>query len=108
MNDLNLTESNFEAAVLAYTAGPVLVEFFATWCGPCQMMLPLVKKLADDVAGTTMKVGTLNIDENPALAEKYGVMSIPTIIFFKNGQPVETLMGVQNPEALRTKLESLQ
>lgn len=85
------TTENFEAEVLKAET-PVMVDFFADWCGPCKMMGPLVEKLAEKYAGQ-MKVGKLNVDDDMDIAQKYGVASIPTFIFFKNGEAVKTLVG---------------
>lgn len=85
------TTENFEAEVLKAET-PVMVDFFADWCGPCKMMGPLVEKLAEKYAGQ-MKVGKLNVDDDMDIAQKYGVASIPTFIFFKNGEVVKTLVG---------------
>ncbi|HCC23370.1 TPA: thioredoxin [Candidatus Falkowbacteria bacterium] len=106
--EIKFTDANFDAEVKNYTDGPVLVDFFAPWCGPCQMMAPIIEELANEVAGTGIKVGKLNVDEEQAKAQDYGVMSIPTIIIFKNGQAQETLVGVQDKDSLKQKLESLK
>jgi len=92
------TDQNFETEVLKSEL-PVLVDFWATWCGPCQMMGAVVEELAKDLEGK-VKVGKLNVDENPQAAEKYGVMSIPTLILFKNGEEVKTLVGFRNKEEI--------
>ena len=85
------TTQNFEEEVLKSDL-PVLVDFYADWCGPCKMMSPLVKEIADDYDGE-LKVGKCNVDENPDIAQKYGVMSIPNFIFFKKGEVVDSLLG---------------
>lgn len=103
---MEFTDANFDAEVLK-AKGVVLVDFFATWCGPCQMQGPIVDELAKDLEKEEdIKVGKLDVDKNPEAAEKYGVMSIPTLIIFKNGEPVETLTGVQNKDILMEKLNS--
>jgi len=92
-NIVTITVDNFEAEVLQ-SAVPALVDFWATWCGPCRMIAPIIDELADDFAGTA-KVGKINIDEQMPLAEKYQVMTIPTVILFKNGEIVEKSVGAK-------------
>ena len=91
MAAIHLTDDNFEKEVLQSDV-PVLVDFWATWCGPCRMVAPAVDTLSDEVAGSA-KVAKLDVDECRDLAQKYGVSSIPTFIVFKNGEPVEKAMG---------------
>jgi len=93
-----LTDQNFEEEVLKSEI-PVLVDFFAIWCGPCQMMAPVVEEIAQEMEGK-VKVGKMNVDENPVTAEKYGIMSIPTLILFKNGEAVKTLVGFRGKEEI--------
>ncbi|PIR93140.1 thioredoxin, partial [Candidatus Falkowbacteria bacterium CG10_big_fil_rev_8_21_14_0_10_43_10] len=83
MSEIILTDQNFEQEVLK-SKQPALVDFYADWCGPCQMIAPVIEELARDMAGKA-KVGKLNVDENQAIVQKYNVMSIPTLIFFKSG-----------------------
>ena len=85
---MRLSSSDFDEEVLKSDI-PVLVDFFADWCGPCKMMAPIVEQLATEYTGK-LKVGQVNVDDNPDLAGKYGVMSIPTFIIFKNGEIVGT------------------
>ncbi|MCI8270215.1 MAG: thioredoxin [Lachnospiraceae bacterium] len=92
------TSENFEAEVLK-SAKPVLVDFYADWCGPCKMMAPLVETLADELADEAV-IGKLNVDDCEDIAMKYGVMNIPTLILFKNGQEAERVIGVQSREVL--------
>ena len=103
---MNFTDQNFEQEVLKSNV-PVLVDFFADWCGPCKMMEPIIEELAKELEGKSIKIGKLNVDEAPETAQKYNVMSIPTLIIFKNSEPVETMAGLQNKEALKEKLEKL-
>lgn len=105
MSEVILTDANFESEVLQAEL-PVLVDFFATWCGPCKMQGPIVDELAGEVAGQA-KVGKLDVDQAPVAAQKYGVMSIPTIIIFKGGEPKTTLVGLQTKEALKAELAKL-
>ncbi|PID87614.1 thioredoxin [Candidatus Gracilibacteria bacterium] len=96
MEVLKLDENNFDSEI---KSGVVLVDFWAEWCGPCQMMLPILSDFAEEM-GDKMKVGKVNVDENPALAQKFRVMSIPTIVVLKDGEMVEQLVGVQQKEVL--------
>ncbi len=102
MEIVTLTRDNFDKEVLA-SAEPVLVDFWASWCGPCRMFSPIVDEFAQENAGK-VKVGKVNIDEEPELASRYGVMSIPTAILFQNGQATSTLVGVQPKEKLEEML----
>ena len=97
MAAITLTEENFEAEVLQ-SDKPVMVDFWATWCGPCQKQGPIVEELADEL--TDVKVGKLDVDEAGAIAEKFSIMSIPTVIVFKNGEPVAKNIGLATKESL--------
>lgn len=99
------TEANFEQEVLQSDV-PVVVDFYADWCGPCKMMSPVVEKLADTYAGR-VKIGKLNTDEAQSLAAKYGVMSIPNIVFFKNGEVVDRQVGAVPQAVLEDKIKNL-
>lgn len=105
MAELNFTNSNFKEEVLL-SKEPVLVDFWATWCGPCRMMGPVVEELANDYAGK-VKVGKVNVDEQPELAQEYGIMSIPTIIIFKEGKIVNQLVGARAKSELENVLDAL-
>lgn len=97
-NVLTLTRENFEQEVLKSDI-PVLVDFWAPWCGPCRMVSPIVDELAEDFKGK-VKVGKINVDEQGELAEKYRVMTIPTLMVFKGGNIVDTLVGARPKEEL--------
>lgn len=101
--EYKFTTANFEEEVLKSEL-PVLVDFYADWCGPCKMMGPIVKEMADAYDGK-MKIGKLNIDEEMDIAQKYRVMSIPTFIIFKNGQAVETTVGGMPKNELEAKIK---
>ncbi|MGA1847523.1 thioredoxin [Deferribacter abyssi] len=90
---LNFTEENFQKEVLESDI-PVLVDFWAVWCGPCKMLAPTIDQLATELEGK-VKVGKVNVDENQGLAARYGIMSIPTVMIFKDGKVVEQFIGVQ-------------
>lgn len=96
--EMKFTSENFDAEVLN-SDKPVLVDFFATWCGPCKMMAPVVEALAGEYDGK-VKVGKLDVDEAGDIAARYGVMTIPTIILFKNGEIAYKTVGVQNKAVL--------
>ncbi len=105
MADIAITDQTFEQTVLK-SDKPVLVDFWAVWCGPCQMQGPIVEEVAKEMDGEAV-VGKLNVDENPGSARTYGVMSIPTLIIFKAGQPVKQLVGVQSKEILINELNAV-
>ncbi len=99
---VTLTQENFEAEVIKSDI-PVLVDFWASWCGPCRMLSPIVDQIAEE--RTDIKVGKVNVDEQEELAMRYGIMSIPTLIVFKNGEIVKKTMGVQPKAAILGLLE---
>lgn len=98
MSVLKITNQNFEEEVLK-SDKPVLVDFYATWCGPCQMMSPIIDEIAQENTDT-LKVGKVNVDENQDLAMEYNVMSIPTIIVVKNGKVEKTFVGVRDKKEI--------
>ncbi len=98
------TDVNFQKEALESEL-PVLVDFYADWCGPCKMVAPIVAELADEYSGV-FKVGKLNIDNEPDTAEKYRVMSIPTLMIIKNGEVVDKIVGAVPKAALKEKLEA--
>lgn len=100
---MQFTDAAFETDVLKSDV-PVLVDFWAPWCGPCQILGPTVEELASEMTG--VKIGKLNVDENPNTASKYSVMSIPSIKIFKGGQIVKEFVGVQSKEVLADALKA--
>lgn len=95
------TDANFQEEA---SGGLVLVDFWAPWCGPCRMVGPIIEELSGDYEGK-VKVGKLNVDDNPKTAMSFRVMSIPTVVLFKDGQPVETLVGAMPKSAYRARLD---
>lgn len=105
MSDIVVTDANFETEVTK-SDKPVLVDFWAVWCGPCQMQGPIVEEVAKAMEGKA-KVGKVNVDENPAVSQKFGIMSIPTLMIFKGGTVVKQFIGVQSKETLVAELNKL-
>ena len=101
-NSLHFTDANFQSEVLQ-SDQPVLVDFWAAWCGPCRAVGPTIEELAQRFDGT-VKVGKLNIDENPQAANDFGIHSIPAVLLFKGGKVVETLLGAQSKERYEAAL----
>jgi thioredoxin 1 len=102
-NVVALTEQNFAQEVLK-SATPMLVDFWAEWCGPCKMIAPVLDELADEFVGRA-RVGKVNIDDNQALAAQYGIRAIPTLLIFKQGEVVEQLVGAKSKRDLKASLE---
>ncbi|HVM90963.1 MAG TPA: thioredoxin [Verrucomicrobiae bacterium] len=98
------TDSNFETDVLKSDV-PVLVDFWAEWCPPCKLMGPIIEQLSEEVDGAKMKIGKLDVDANQAISMKYGIMSIPTMLVFKNGEIAGKIVGAMPKEALVEKLQ---
>ncbi|PIP66575.1 thioredoxin [Candidatus Peregrinibacteria bacterium CG22_combo_CG10-13_8_21_14_all_44_10] len=99
------TDQDFDAEVLK-AEGLVLVDFFAEWCGPCKMLAPIIDALSEGAHG--VKIGKINVDESPETARKYGVMSIPTLIFFKGGEVMEQMVGMKSQADLEAKIAELK
>lgn len=103
MAAIHLDEKNFEAEVIN-SKGPVLVDFWAEWCGPCKMLAPIIDDLANDLQGK-LKVTKVNVDDCQELAVRFNIMSIPTMIIFKNGEPVNQLVGAMSKDQLLAKIK---
>jgi thioredoxin 1 len=102
---LEINDANFEELVLQ-SDKPVLVDFWAEWCGPCRMVGPIVNELADDYAGRLI-VGKVDVDSNPGIASKFGIRNIPTILFFKDGVVVDKHVGASPKSTLSAKVEGI-
>lgn len=100
MKEVVITKENFEKEVLESTI-PVLVDFWATWCGPCRMLAPVIEEIAEE---GKVKVGKVNVDDEGELAVKFGVMSIPTVMLFEGGKVVKTTVGYMTKEQLKAEL----
>lgn len=103
-NLTELSDNTFESEVLK-SSEPVLVDFWAPWCGPCRMIAPMVEELASEYAGT-VKVAKINIDDSPNSAQAYGISSIPTLLIFKNGEVVDRFVGVRPKSQLQEALDA--
>ena len=103
MSEIILTKENFENEVLNFS-GKVLVDFWAIWCGPCKMIAPIIEEIANEFEGK-IKVGKINVDKEPELSIKYGIVSIPTILIFENGQVINKAVGYHNKEQLIEALD---
>jgi len=101
---IQITESNFEIEVLNSTE-PVIVDFYADWCGPCKMIAPALEEVATDLQGK-VKIGKVNVDEQSALAQRYSVQSLPTLLYFQDGEMVTQLIGAASKKVILGKLES--
>ena len=101
---LEFTDSNFDELALQ-SDKPVVIDFWAEWCGPCRMVSPIVEELAGDYEGKAV-IGKVNVDHNPEISSKYGIRSIPTILFIKNGEVVDKQVGAVPKEVLAGKLDA--
>lgn len=105
MADVIITDQNFQQEV-GQSHMPVLVDFWAPWCGPCKLVGPIIEELAKEYAGK-IKVGKLNVDENPEVSGQFSVMSIPTLMFFKNGKPAKSIVGAQGKDTIKRVIDEI-
>jgi thioredoxin 1 len=103
MSVLKITKNNFESEVLK-SDKPVLLDFWASWCGPCRMVAPIIEDIAGQTS-TVAKVGKVNVDEEQELAQKFNVMSIPTLVVIKDGKVVQSVVGVKSKEAILSMIQ---
>ncbi|HCJ66072.1 MAG TPA: thioredoxin [Elusimicrobia bacterium] len=104
-NILEVNDKNFAEEVIQSNM-PVVVDFWASWCGPCRILAPVVEELSQEYTGK-IKIVKMNTDENPSTPSKYMIISIPTLIFFKNGKPVDQLVGIQSKNEIKKHLDRL-
>jgi thioredoxin 1 len=104
-NLLTATEENFDSEIIGHE-GLVLVDFWAPWCAPCLVVGPVVEAIANDNAGK-VKVAKVNVDDNQPLAQQYGIRGIPSLLFFKNGEPVDMIVGAAMKESIQEKIDGL-
>lgn len=105
MADLNITDQTFQKEVVE-SKGLVIVDFWAAWCGPCRMVSPVIDELAKEYAGK-VKIVKVNVDENSQVVNQYSIMSLPSVVFFKDGQPFKTMVGAQAKESYKEEIEQL-
>jgi thioredoxin 1 len=103
--EYQFTTNNFETEVTNSDI-PVMIDFYADWCGPCKMMSPIVNQMADKYDGK-VKIGKVNVDQNPELADRFGIMSIPSFLFIKDGKVVNSSVGGMSPDMLSSKIDTL-
>tara|TARA_B100000945_G_C19983070_1_gene413035 strand:+ start:116 stop:439 length:324 start_codon:yes stop_codon:yes gene_type:complete len=103
-NVIELNDSNFESEVVK-SDKPVLVDFWAEWCGPCKMIAPSVEKISEEYADK-LKVGKLDVDSNPNISSTFGIRSIPTLLIFKNGTPVDQIVGAVSKDVISSKVDN--
>lgn len=104
MGAITITDDNFQEQVLDVKGKPVLIDFWAPWCGPCQMQGPIIEELADEIGGKAV-IGKVNVDDNQEAAGNYGIMSIPALLVFKDGEMVENMVGVHPKKDLLEVIE---
>jgi len=104
--EIILTEKNFEKEIIKSNEA-ALVDFWAPWCGPCRILGPVIEELAEEWSSKGVKIGKVNVDEEPSLAGTYGVMSIPTMVFFKNGKAINQMVGAQPKEKINAEIQKL-
>jgi thioredoxin 1 len=104
-HEIEITDGNFETEVIQSDT-PVLIDFWAPWCGPCRMVSPIVEEIASDYEGK-LKVGKLNTDDNQQIASRFGIMSIPTLMIFKGGEVKERIVGAQPKVAIVSKIDKV-
>lgn len=102
MSVIEINSENYEKEILK-SEKPVLIDFYANWCGPCKMMSPIIDEIAEELK-ENVTVGKVNVDENQDLAMEYGIMSIPTLVILKNGETVKTFVGVTDKEKIKSAL----
>ena len=103
-NVIEFNDSNFDSEVVK-SDKPVLVDFWAEWCGPCKMIAPSVEKISEEYSGK-LKVGKLDVDSNPNISSTFGIRSIPTLLIFKNGAPVDQIVGAVSKEVIASKVDN--
>ena len=101
---LEITSDNFDEKVINSSV-PVLIDFWAEWCGPCKMIAPIVEKISNDYEGK-IKVGKVDVDSNPTVSSTFGIRSIPTLLIFKSGKPVEQIVGAVSENVIISKLDN--
>ncbi len=107
MAEVTLTDQNFEKEVIQEKNLPVLVDFWATWCGPCKALAPIIEEISNEQTGK-LKVGKLEVDQNPQSASQYNIMSIPTVAIFVNGELKKQMVGLQSKEKILKELEGIK
>ena len=105
MSTINVTDTTFDSEVIS-SQKPVLVDFWAEWCGPCKMVAPIVEELSDEYEGQ-VKFTKIDVDENPEMAQKYGVRGIPTLLIFNGGAPVDQLVGALPKKSIKDRLDTV-